>query len=259
MIEGFVIGGNGTGGAQALLTRASGPALSQFGVTGLLADPRLAITGVSGFSDSNSGWAGDPAVEDVATQVGAFNWPSGSSLDSALLNGFLPGAYTAQISGAAGDSGVALGEIYDATQPGTYSPSLPRLINISSRAQVGTGTNVMIAGFVVGGSTSETVLIRGSGPALIPFGVPQTLPDPQLQLYRNNADGTSTLLQSDAGWGGSAQIASTAAAVGAFSWGSTATPDSAMLVTLAPGSYSAQLSGVSGDTGNALVEVYEVP
>jgi hypothetical protein len=259
LIEGFVVGGNGTAGGEVLLTRASGPALSQFGVTGLLADPQLAVTGDSGFSDSNSGWAGDPVVETVASQVGAFNWPNGSSLDSALLDGFLPGAYTAQISGATGDTGVALGEIYDATEPGTYSPSSPRLINLSSRAQVGAGSNVLIAGFIVGGTTSETVLIRGSGPALLPLGVPGALPDPQLQLYRNNADHTSTLLQSDAGWGGNAQIAASAAGVGAFSWGSAATPDSAILVTLPPGTYSAQLSGVSGDTGIALVEVYEVP
>lgn len=197
-------------------------------------------------------------LDAVASQVGAFNWPSGSSLDSALLNGFLPGAYTAQVSGATGDTGVALAEVYDATQSGMYSLSSPRLINISSRARVGTGSNVLIAGFVVGGSTSETVLIRGSGPALAAFGVPGVLPDPNLQLFRTNADGTSTVLQSNSGWGGNAQIAATAASVGAFSWGTSATPDSAILITLPPGAYTAEVSGASGDTGVALVEVYEV-
>jgi hypothetical protein len=259
LIAGFVVGGNGTAGAEVLLTRASGPALSRFGVSGPLADPNLMITGGSGFSDSNSGWGGDPAVGDVASQVGAFDWPDGSSLDSALLNGFAPGAYTAQISGASGDTGIALGEIYDATQSGAYTLSSPRLVNISSRAQVGTGTNVLIAGFVVGGSTSETVLIRASGPALIPFGVPGNLPDPQLQLFRANGDGTSTLIQTNSGWGGDTQIAAVAATVGAFSWGSAASPDSAILVTLQPGAYTAQVSGEGGDTGIALVEVYELP
>jgi hypothetical protein len=117
----------------------------------------------------------------------------------------------------------------------------------------------MIAGFVIGGSTSKTVLIRASGPALAAFGASGTLPDPLLQLLQSNADGTSTALQSNTGWDGDAQIAAIAASVGAFSWGTSASPDSALIVTLPPGSYTAQVSGASGDTGLALVEVYDVP
>jgi hypothetical protein len=124
---------------------------------------------------------------------------------------------------------------------------------------VGTGANILIAGFVVGGTTSKTVLLRASGPALAPFGVSGTLSDPQLSLYRSNADGTSTLLSSNTGWGGNAQIAAAAGSVGAFRWGSQGTPDSAILVTLPPGAYTAQVQGASGDTGIALVEAYDVP
>jgi hypothetical protein len=130
---------------------------------------------------------------------------------------------------------------------------------LSGRGQVGTGANVLIAGFVVAGATSETVLIRGSGPALAQFGVSGALADPLLQLYQSNSDGTSTLLGSNAGWNGDTQIAETAASVGAFSWGTSASADSAFLVTLPPGAYTAQISGASGDTGVSLVEVYEVP
>src|SRR5208283_2076949 len=97
-------------------------------------------------------------------------------------------------------------------------------------------------------------LIRGAGPALAQFGVSGTLPDPLLQLYQGGA----TVIGSNAGWGGDAQIALTAASVGAFSWGVGATADSALLVTLAPGAYTAEVSGASGDTGVALVEVYDV-
>jgi hypothetical protein len=118
---------------------------------------------------------------------------------------------------------------------------------------VGTGGNVLIAGFAIGGSSAVTVLIRASGPALIPLGVTGTLPDPQLQLYSG-----STLLAGNFGWGGSPQIASTAASVGAFTWNSSTSNDSALLITLPPGTYTAQVSGQSGDTGDALVEVYEV-
>ena len=254
LIMGYVIGGSGTTGNEPVLIRASGPALTQFGVTGVLVDPQLTLNNGTTVLATDSGWAGNASVASTAAAVGAFAWNSSTSLDSALLSSLAGGGYTAQIAGASGDTGVALAEVYDATPSGTYTAASPRLVNISSRLQVGTGGNILIAGFVIGGNTAKTVLIRGSGPALTQFGVGGVLPDPQLQLYSG-----PTLLLSNNGWGGDAQIAATAAAVGAFSWGTSATPDSALLVTLAPGAYTAQVSGYTGDTGVALVEVYEVP
>jgi hypothetical protein len=159
---------------------------------------------------------------------------------------------------ASGDSGIALAEVYDATLPGTYAPAFPRLVNISARVKVSPGGNALIAGFVIGGETSETVLIRVSGPALSAFGLTGVLPDPQLQLFRSNADGTSTIVQTDTDWGGDSQISATAAAVGAFSWGTAETPDSEILVTLPAGAYTAEVIGASRDAGIALVEVYEI-
>ena len=119
---------------------------------------------------------------------------------------------------------------------------------------MGTGGNILIAGFVIGGSTARTVLVRASGPALVPFGVAGTLPDPELQLFSG-----STLLASNNGWGGTTEVSSTASSVGAFGWSSPTSNDSALLLTLPPGAYTAQVSGASGDTGVALVEIYEVP
>jgi len=257
LIAGFAIGGSGTSGPESILVRASGPALVPFGVTGTLADPKLQLySTASGGSllATSIGWGGNSLVANTAASVGAFAWASPSSHDSALLQTMAPGPYTANISGEAGDSGIALAEVYDATPEGTYTPSTPRLVNISARAHVGTGGNVLIAGFVIGGSTSKTVLLRASGPALIPFGVAGTLPDPELRL--NDASGT---IAANTGWGADPQIAAEAASVGAFSWGASATGDSAILVTLTPGAYTAQVSGAGGDTGVALVEVYEVP
>ena len=258
LIAGFAVGGEGTSGSLPVLIRASGPALIPFGVTGVLADPQLTLNGASGVLASNSGWGGSAQIASAAAAVGAFAWGTPTSRDSALVKSLDDGAYTAQVAGAAGDTGVALAEIYDATPSGSHTEASPRLINISARVQVGTGGNILIAGFVIGGATADTLLIRGSGPALSPFGVPGVLADPKLQLYRSNGDGSSTLLQSDIGWAGDAQIADTAASVGAFSWGPSGTPDSAILVTLPPGDYTAQVSGTSGDTGVSLVEVYEV-
>jgi hypothetical protein len=257
LITGFVVGGGA--GSEPVLVRASGPALSAFGVPGVLPDPALVLDASSGVVASNAGWGGSPAVAEAASQVGAFPWTSPSSHDCAVLASLGEGPYTAQITGESGDTGVALAEVYDATPAGTYTASSPRLINVSARVEVGTGGNILIAGFEIGGSTAKTVLVRASGPALIPFAVSGTLADPELSLYRSNPDGTSTLVATNIGWGGSAQLASVGDQVGAFSWGSLGTADSALLATLPPGPYTAEVSGASGDTGVALVEVYDVP
>jgi hypothetical protein len=105
--------------------------------------------------------------------------------------------------------------------------------------------------------TPRTVLIRASGPALAPFGLSGVLPDPQLTLY-GIAENGYWLVATNSGWNGDGQIAATAASLGAFSWGQTASADAALLLTLLPGAYTAEVSGASGDAGVALVEVYEV-
>ena len=254
LIAGFVVGGQGTSGTESLLIRGSGPALTPLGVSGALPDPKLEIFQGATSLAVNSGWAGDAQVKSTASTVGAFAWSDNSSHDSALVVTPSPGAYTAQISGAAGDTGVSLVEVYDATAAGAFTPTTPRLVNISARVQVGTGGNILIAGFVIGGSTARTVLVRASGPALVPFGVGGTLADPKLELFSG-----STSLASNTGWSGTAEISSTAGSVGAFAWSNATSADSALLVTLPPGAYTAQVSGASGDTGVALVELYEVP
>ena len=188
----------------------------------------------------------------------AFAWSTPAGKDAAILATENTGAYTAQVSGYSGDTGVALAEVYDATPAGTYTPSTPRLINLSTRVQVGTGANILIAGFVIGGSTSKTVLVRASGPALTAFNVAGTLADPQLKILDQN----QKLVASNRGWGGDTSIQSVANSVGAFAWGNSASADSAILLTLPPGAYTAQVAGAAGtasDTGVALVEVYDVP
>ena len=131
-----------------------------------------------------------------------------------------------------------------------------RLLNIAARGFVGTGANALVGGFVVGGPDAKTVLIRASGPAIAgsPFNVPGTLPDPEIQLYSG-----SSVLASNAGWGGDPLIVSAAATVSAFTWPDPASADAALLLTLAPGAYTAVVSGVAGDTGVSLLEVYDVP
>ncbi|HEY5079555.1 MAG TPA: hypothetical protein VII43_06890, partial [Opitutaceae bacterium] len=264
LIVGFAVGGAGTTGSESVLVRGSGPALAAapFNVAGALADPELRLDPLGGSGPaplaSDDGWGGDPAIAAAAAAVGAFPWSDPASRDSAVAATLAAGPYTATISGAAGDTGIALAEVYDATPPGSRTSSTPRLINLSARVQVGTGGSVLIAGFVIAGTTARTVLVRASGPALAaaPFSIPGTLPDPELTL--NNL-GNGQIVASNNAWGGDPQISATAAAAGAFPWGYPSSADSALLVTLPPGNYTATVSGAAGDTGVALVELYEVP
>ncbi len=215
LIAGFVVGGVGTSGTLPVLVRASGPALDAFQVEGSLADPSLQLNFPGGSILTNSGWAGSPSVTQTAASVGAFPWTDPSSKDSALVGTLGAGAYTAVVSGASGDTGIALAEVYDASPPGAVGP---RLINLSARAMVGSGANILIAGFVIGGTTSKTVLIRASGPAIAaaPYNVPGTLADPELQLSSTSGNGTSVVLATNTGWTADPHIQAAATAVGAF-------------------------------------------
>ncbi|HZZ59187.1 MAG TPA: hypothetical protein VFE31_15255, partial [Opitutaceae bacterium] len=187
-------------------------------------------------------------LASVFSQVGAFALTRGSA-DAALLENLAPGQYSIHVEGADGETGVALAELYDADQ-GTVTS---RLINISASATVGTGANVLIAGFVISGTTSETVLLRGVGPTLASLGVSNVLQQPVLTLFDKN----SNPLTSNTGWANSSLIAAASSAVYAFALEPNSA-DSALLVTLAPGLYSIGVSGANSTSGEALVEVYEV-
>jgi arabinogalactan endo-1,4-beta-galactosidase len=265
IIAGFVVGGSGTSGDLSVLIRGTGPTLGQspYDVPAVLPDPQLElyrsnIGGTSTLLQTAGAWGGNALIASTAASVGAFSWPL-ASLDSAILASLPQSGYTAQVAGKGGDTGVALVEVYDATPAGTYTLASPRLTNLSARVQVGTGANVVFAGFVIGGTTAKTVLIRASGPtlALAPFNLTGTLPDPQLTL--TNVGVTPNLVMAiNSGWGGDSLTASVAASVGAFPWASSSA-DCAVLVTLPPGNYTAGVAGAAGDSGLSLVEVYEVP
>jgi hypothetical protein len=250
-IAGFVIKGQAS---KTVLIRAVGPSLAAYGVTGVLEAPTLMVYSGSTVVASNTGWttSANPSVLAAAAAVsGAFALTPGSA-DSALLLTLPPGAYTAVVGGAGGGSGVALAEIYDLSGPASGQ----ELLNLSSRAFAGSGSNTLIAGMVVGGAAPKRLLIRAAGPALTQFGVGGVLASPQLTLYSG-----ATVVAQNAGWSTSADaaaIAQTAATVGAFPYAAGST-DSALIVNLPPGAYTAEVTGVGGTSGVALVEVYEVP
>ena len=245
LMVGFVV----SGGTKSMLVRAIGPTLTQFGVTGALADPQLSLFSGTTLDQSDLAWGGGTALVNAFNNVGAFPLASTSN-DSALVASLPAGSYTAQVVSASGASGVALAEIYDADSSATPDG---RLINLSARATVGSGNGVLVAGFIVSGTAPETVLIRGIGPALTQFGVTGALANPQLTLY----DSSGNVLNSNTGWGGTTDLTNAFAEAGAFNLADDSN-DTAILVTLAPGAYSAQVNGVNGSTGTAMIEVYEM-
>ncbi len=144
----------------------------------------------------------------------------------------------------------------DLTPPGAETfAAAPRLMNVSARAQVGTGDNVLIAGFIINGNVPKKLLVRGIGPTLANFGVTGTLADPQLTVFDHN----SAAIAANDDWGNAPNPddlnAANATKLGTF----TLDPHEAVLVmTLPPGAYSAEVSGADRGTGVGLVEVFEL-
>ncbi|MCX6956119.1 MAG: hypothetical protein NTV51_28620 [Verrucomicrobia bacterium] len=256
---GTVIGGaNTTATPKPLLIRAVGPSLAQppLNVEGALSDPKLEVFAGQALAASNDDWAGADNLKTVIARVGAFPFINDSSRDAAVFpTSLMPrdGGYTIRVSGAPGAAGRVLAELYDATSITAFPPATPRLINVSVRKAIDAGT-ALTAGFVIGGSTSKTVLVRAIGPGLAAFGVPGVMADPRLDLFNSN----SVTIASNDNWGGDAQKVQACARVGAFAIDRPGSADAMLLITLVPGSYSAVVRGATGG-GTALVEVYEVP
>jgi hypothetical protein len=252
LIAGFVIDGSGS---KTVVLRGVGPTLgaAPFDVPGVLAQPQLTLVDTATGSTVFTGtaWGGSPALAADFTEVGAFALPSGSA-DAAVAEALPAGSYTSEVSGVNSGQGVALAEIYD-TDPGSAATSL---VNISARAYVNSGADILIAGFVIQGTQPAQVLLRGIGPTLgtAPFSLSNAMAQPQIQLFNSAGE----VIQSNAGWGGSSTLSAVFSQVGAFALPGGSL-DAAMTATLPAGNYTLQLSGVGGTTGVALVEVYLIP
>ena len=240
MIGGFVISG---ATPKTVVIRAIGPSLANFGVPGTLSNPTMDLVRISDNATiaSNDNWG---TTANVSLLQAAGLAPS-NPFESALYITLLPGPYTAIVSGVGGATGVGLVEVYEIDQPDTP------LINISTRGRVETADNVMIGGFVIQGSGPETVLIRAIGPSLANFGVSGALANPTMTLVRISDSAT---LASNDDW----QSASNLAQITATGLAPTNPLESAILMTLQPGAYTAIVSGVGGGTGVGLVEVYKI-
>jgi hypothetical protein len=237
-IGGFIIRGVTP---KHVLIRAIGPSLKQFGVANALADPFLELhSSNSSLLASNNNWR--DTQEDAIKATGL---QPGNDLESAIDTTLPPGNYTAVVRGNKGETGVALVEVYDLNQ------AAGRLANISTRAFVSTGGDITIAGFILGNRDgADRVVIRGLGPSLGSAGISNPLANPALELRDSNA----ALVVANDDWQDNPAQAAELSAVG------LAPPDqheAAISATLAPGQYTALLSGVNNSTGIGLVEVYD--
>lgn len=260
LITGFVIGGDEP---KRVLLRAVGPTLADYGINAPVADPFITLfDGAGNELMSSDNWSDDANAAMAATVTGAFPLPAGS-LDAALVTELAPGAYTLHVN-QRGGGGVAIAEIYDASE--TPNSQYQRLVNISSRGDVAGGESVLVGGFVVSGNSPKRVLIRGIGPGLTAYGVSGVLADPQVKVYNTNKQVVAANNDWQTPWAvftgqrtaTAAEITTANGAVGAFALADTS-KDAGLLVTLAPGAYTVELSSANQSTGNALIEIYELP
>ena len=258
IIAGFVVVGDAP---KPMLIRAVGPSLTQFGVTNAVAAPELELVDRNGqLVASNRGWNNNADVSAASTRLGAFALTPGST-DAALLVTLAPGLYTAKVT--APTTGEALIEVYDASA--TAAVPTKQLVNLSTRAYVDAGTP-LIGGFSVSGAQTKRVLIRAVGPGLGVFGVSGALVDPVVKVH----DAQGTVIAQNDNWetpqsvtdmaapSTPTQITAAANASGAFAL-QPGSKDAAIVLTLAPGAYTAVAGGASNGAGTALVEVYELP
>ncbi len=202
----------------------------------------LELHGPAGFSTIvNNNWRDTQEAAIQATGV-----PPTNDQESAILVTLSPGSYTGIVRGNGNTSGVALFEVYDLT-PAIDS----KMANMSTRAFVSTGDNVVIAGFILGnGEGIDHIVIRGLGPSLTAFGVPTVLADPTLELRDHNG----TLLISNNDWQDSPVQAGEIIAAGLAPSNNL---EAAIATTLPPGLYTTIMAGLNGGTGNGLIEVYD--
>jgi hypothetical protein len=226
--------------------RAIGPSLGQFGVGDALANPTLEIRDSSNaLVATNNDWkntqlggliSGDQVAEITASQLAPSN-----DLESAIIANLTPGSYTAVVRGTGNTTGTGLVDAFD------LSPSSSaRLANVATRGLILPGDKLMIAGFIVQYGPID-VVVRAIGPSLTGFGISNALPDTTLQLRDQN--GVIVLENDD--WKSHQQQE-----LEAIHLQPSHDLEAALITTIQPGQYTAQVRGKGEDSGIGVVEVY---
>jgi hypothetical protein len=233
MVGGFIVAGDTD---KRVDLRAIGPSLGEFGVSGALADPTLSLYDSSGtLIEANDNRVAIPGIPNPLLPT-----DPAESLLTAMLP---PGSYTAILQGVNNGTGVALVEVYD------HEPASSSVANISTRGDIGTSSDVLIGGFIVGGADPTNIILRAIGPSLGSFGVANPLPDPVLELH----DGNGALLSSNDNWRSDQE-----GEILATNIAPSDDREAAIVATLPPGSYTALVRDAQFSTGIALFEVYDL-
>jgi hypothetical protein len=232
LIGGFIVTGNET---KKVILRAVGPSLS---MPAKMLDPTLELYNSSGGAiAANDDWGQSANQQEIAASGVAPSNPS----ESAILVSLAPGSYTAVLRGVNQTTGTAVVEAYD-LDPDANS----KLANISTRASVQSGDNVLIGGLIVVGQAPTDVIVRAIGPSL---PVPGAMADPTLELRNGNG----AAIASNDNWRTTQEAAIIATGVPP-----TRDEESAIVISLQPGAYTAIVRGVNGTSGVAVVEVYDL-
>jgi len=249
LIGGFIITGSEP---KTVILRAMGPSLSAFGVPGALSDPNLELHNQANSTiATNDDWRttqiGGVITANQRPAIQATGLAPSQDVESAILVTLSPGNYTAVVRGFGSATGVGLVEVYDLS-PGANG----RIANISTRGFVENGDSAMIGGFIIGGNPGSggKVVIRGLGPSLAASGVTNPMADPTLEVH--DANGGVLAFNND--WKDSQELD-----IEATGLAPSKPVESAILMTLLPGNFTAVLRGRDNTTGNGLVEVYNIP
>ncbi len=239
LIGGFIVNGSTP---KTVVLRALGPSLGESGLSGTLADPIITLFNSAGqVVATNDDWQADPN----ASQIAADGLAPGDPAEAALRPMLAPGAYTAVVTGKDATPGIALVEVYDVSTASDSS-----LANISTRGNVGTDSDLLIAGFIVGAVDSSTVVIRAIGPSLSSVGINDPLNDPSFTVYDQNG----SALGGNDNW----QDDPNAPDLEQNQLAPADDAEAATILHLPVGAYTAVASGADGGTGVGLIEVYNL-
>jgi T5SS/PEP-CTERM-associated repeat protein/autotransporter-associated beta strand protein len=246
LFEGFIIQGP-AGSSKKIIVRALGPFLANFNITDFLPNPTLDIFEGSTRVAMNNDWRttqiGGLVTADQSQEIATSGLAPSDELESAIIANLAPGSYTAVVRGLGNTVGQGLVDAYDLS-----ASSQAKVVNFSTRGLVQPGDKLLTAGFIIQNGPVRAV-IRAIGPSLAgpPYNITNALPDTTLQLRDQNGN----LVQENDDW--ETDQRQELLDIG-FQPGNP--KEAALIRTIPPGQYTAQVRGKPEATGVGVVEIY---